>query len=364
MNLNRISCFFVALIVVAPLFVVSVSLSADETPAPDAQFFKVIKTDDVNGMDLMEDLRHVVFAHQDANVVSVWDIDSLKKVASFKTTSPRCVLCRGTCVYVGNFDGQLTVFDGAKKWKKTIEVKLSMPGITTLSAPGGKAFSGQLLGLCEIDLKQRQMVLIDTTTKTAKAIGDAGEISGCAVDFDGKTYLWQGAGGSPARAINGFKSWPMLVDGRDVPAGQPHYDTLPIIRQVQPGPFWFGGNRICKGSPPVPMGKVRDQFVIPDRSKQLAYIFPNRRVLECVELTGTLEAVGTRNIFFPQEHGRFMEMNPHVTCFYDFLSFAVTGRDKKLRIFSYDGHQKLVWTVTVDAFEGEDARTQQAPKEK
>ena len=341
------------------LLVATAVLRAQEKPAPDAQYFEVIKTDDVYGLDLMEDLRHAVFAHQDANRVSVWDIQTLKKVASFESPAPRTVLCRGSAVYVGSAEASLlSVYDGAKKWKKTEEIKLPLANVATLSAPGGKAFKGQLLALCDIDKKQRQMVFIDTKTKQARTVDDPREISAATVDFEGKNWIVQGAGGSPARAINSIKSWPLLVAGRDSPSGPTRYDTLPIIRQVQPGPFWIGGNRICKGMPPIPMGKVRDQFVIADRSKQLAYVFSNRSTLEALELTGTLESVGSRKVFFPEEHGRFIEMNPHVTCFYDFLSFAVTGKDRKLRIFSYDGHQKLVWTLAVAAFPGEDARIQ------
>lgn len=332
---------------------------AEETPAADATTFEVIKTDDVDGVDLMEDFRHAVFAHQGAGRVSVWDIVERKEVATFDTPSPRCVLARGTCVYVGN-DGEslVTVYDGAKEWQKVAEVKLPLANIATLSAPGGKAFKGQLLALCEVDLKQRQLVVIDTKTKVARELGGRAEHSGAAVDFDGKFFIRQGAGGSPSRAIEDCKSWPMLLAGRNVDLAQRQYDTLPILRQVQSGPFWIAGNRICKGVPPVPMGDVRDQFVIPDRRKQLAYIFPNRTRLEAVELKGTLASVGKRNIYFPEQHGRFIEMNPHVTCFYDFLSFAVTGDDDKLRVYSYDGKQKLVWTLTVDAFEGDDAPMQ------
>jgi hypothetical protein len=331
------------------------ALAAEPPPANDAVFFEVIKTDDVDGIDLMEDFRHAAFAHKVAGRITVWDIWERKEIANINTESPTCVLARGTCLYVGHEGlGLLSVFDGAKRWEKIAEVKLPESNVFSLSAPSGKAFKGQLLALCNIDLKQRQLVLIDTKTKKAQGLGGPAEHSGAAVDYDGKFMIWQGAGGSPARAIGGCKSWPMLLSGRNVDLAPPQYDTLPVLRQVQPGAFWIAGNRICKGQPPVPMGAVRDQFVIPDRRKQIAYVFPNRAKLEAIELKGTLDSLGTRNIYFPEEHGRFIEMNPHVTCFYDYLSFAVSGDDDKLRVYSYDGKQKLVWTLTVEAFKGVD----------
>jgi hypothetical protein len=353
------------LIVFLPCFLASAAVAAppEETPAPDAKFFEVMKTDDVYGLDLMEDLRHAVFAHQDANLVTVWDITTLEKVASFESPAPRAVLCRGTSVYIGSGEaGVLTVYDGAKKWQKTNEVKLPLTNVYTLSAPGGKAFRGQLLALCDIDARTRQPLLIDTKTKKAAPVHPAGDTGGASVDYEGKYWILQVGSGSPSRCVGVTKSWPLLVAGRDSPSLPVRYETLQIIKQVQPGPYWIGGFNICKGVPPTPVRKEGfSQFVIPDRSKQLVYQFSNPTFLEARELTGTIESIGTRNIYIPQEYGRYKEMNPHVVCFYDFMSFAVTGQDGKLRIFSYDGSQKLVWTVTVEGFPGEDARIQAEP---
>ena len=347
------------------LLVASAAFSAppEETPAADAKFFEVLKTDDVYGLDLMEDQRHAVFTHQDANLVTVWDIYKMEKVASIESPAPRAVLCRGTSVYIGSGEASLlTVYDGAKNWQKTTEVKLPHANVYTLSAPGGKAFRGQLLALCEIDTKTRQPIYVDTKTKKAAPVHAPGEIGGASVDFEGKYWIIQGGSGSPSRNICVTKSWPLLIAGRDSPSLPVHYDTLQIIKQVQPGPYWIGGLNICKGVPPTPVRKEEFlQFVIPDRSKQLVYQFSNRTFLEARELTGTIEPIGTRNIFIPKEYGRYKQMHLHTVAFYDFMSFAVTGKDNKLRIFSYDGSQKLVWTVTVEGFKGEDARTQAEP---
>lgn len=346
------------------LAVNAVTLAAIGAEGP-AERFSVLKTDDdVFSMDLSEDQKQLLLAHRDADRVTIWDIVTNQEVAAIDTPSPAFVLCRGSKVFVANYGkGLVTVFDGAKKWEKVAEVKTRLENVAILAAPNGKAFKGQLLALCDVSEKERQMLFVDTNSKKSAVLGK-GEISGIAVDYDGKNYFWQGMGGSPARPVVGTKSWPLLVAGRDSPLGPGTNDTLPILRQTQPGQYWFGGNLICKGMPPAGVGKVFDQFVIGDRSKQLAYVVVGT-TLDALELKGTLEKVGSRNIEFPKEYHRFapkIYANPHVTHLHDFQNIAVTGPDGKLRIYVYECFQKLVWTLTTEAFPGDDVRGQKDPQ--
>lgn len=346
------------------------ALSLRITPlvADEPELFSVLKADDdVYSMDLTEDQKLLVLAHKDADRVTIWDILTNKEVGSIDTPAPAFVLCRGTRIYVANCGhGLVTVFDGAKKWEKIAEVKTGVENVAVLAAPGGRAFTGQLLGLCDLSAKEKQMIFIDMVKKRSAPMGK-GDFAGIAVDFDGKAYFWQVNGGSPARYIPGIKSWPLLLSGRDSPQLQGMMDTLPILRQVQTGTFWFGGNRVSKGMPPAFVGDARGQFVIGDRSKQLGYALLTEdkgHYLDAFELKGSLNSVGKRLIQFPKEYKRFdpkIYANPHVTHLHDFQNIAVTGADGQLRIYVYECFDKLVWKLTTAAFAGEDVRGQKAP---
>jgi hypothetical protein len=346
----------------------ALSVGSTQLAAADPELFSVLKTDDdVYAMDLTEDQKLLVLAHKDADRVTIWDILTNTEVGSIDTPAPAFVLCRGTRIYVANYGhGLVSVFDAAKQWEKVAEVKTGLENVAVLAAPGGKAFTGQLLGLCDLSKKEKQMIFVDTIKKKSAALGK-GDFAGIAVDFDGKNYFWQVNGGSPARYIPGTKSWPLLVAGRDSPQQQGMMDTLPILRQVQPGTFWFGGDRVSKGMPPAFVGDARGQFVIGDRSKQLGYALltdDTGHYLEAFELKGTLSQVGKRLIQFPKEYHRFAPKfwaNPHVTHLHDYQNIGVTGADGKLRVYVYECFDKLVWTLTTEAFPGDDVRGQKGP---
>lgn len=355
--------FAVSLTLIAAL-----SVCVPQLAAAEPELFSVLKADDdVYAMDLTEDQKKLVLAHKDADRVTIWDIRTNKEVGSIDTPAPAFVLCRGTRIYVANYGhGLVSVFDAAKKWQKVAEVKTGLENVAVLAAPGGKAFTGQLLGLCDLSKKEKQMIFVDTVKKKSAVMGK-GDFAGIAVDFDGKNYFWQVNGGSPARYIPGTKSWPLLVAGRDAPQQQGMMDTLPILRQVQTGTFWFGGDRVSKGMPPGFIGDARGQFVIGDRSKQLGYALltdETGHYLEAFELKGTLSQVGKRRIQFPKEYKRFAPKfwaNPHVTHLHDYQNIAVTGADGKLRVYVYECFDRLVWTLTTEAFPGDDVREQKAP---
>jgi hypothetical protein len=325
----------------------------DPQDASPATFAPLNASADVHAIDLTEDEQNLVLAHKDANLVSIWDIATNKEIASFETPEPAFVMCRGSRIYVANYGpGLVSVFDGAPNWMKIAEIKTGTEKVAYLTAPGGSAFKGQMLALGDLEPEKKQVVFVDTVAKRARLLGGPMAMTITTVDYDGKNYIWQGLRGSPSRSIDGFKSWPSLVAGRESAAGSRRYESLPFIRQVQTGSYWFGGSSICKGMPPVPVGEGRGQFVIGDRSMQLGYVV-TPDILEAVELKGNLPSAGIKAIKFPPNYSRFdgkTIVDSHFTGTFDFQNVAVTGQDGKLRIYIFDGMQQMVYHLTTSAF--------------
>ncbi len=314
--------------------------------------------DDVFWMDTLDN-QYLVLAHRDADRITIWDIPTGLELFSIDTPAPACVLARGTKVYVANYAGGVSVYDGAQEWKEVARIKVGAENVSYLSAPGGKAFTGHLLAMCDVEKERKQLALIDTKAKKSMLMGGVDTMSIATVDFDGKGYIIQGTTGSPSRAIRGIKSWPLLLAGRDSPFVDGRYDTLPFLRQIHSSSWWFGGAMLCKGLPPVPV-PVSDrslQFIVGDRAKALAYgLTPEN--LTALELKGNLKPVEIRQSKFPPEYTRFdgkTHINSRETEMFDFQHVAITMEDK-LHLFVYDGLQKQVYSLTTDAFEGDDLR--------
>lgn len=315
----------------------------------DAGIFDVIATDHVvYTMALTEDGRYLVIAHDDANLLTIWDVAVGKVIANVATPTPQALLCRGDEVFVGSRTSPMIRVYSQKDWKPSNELSVGKSGVYLLSAAGGKNFKGQLFVSCGNE-SGGEVVLIDAERDARRGITNK-YLLAC-VSWDGDTIL------STNHFSVGFAGFSFrdFVDGRNNRNGPervvetrdaPHY-----LYQVGDG-YWFGDNKVMGGKPLEPILESRDQIIVPDKSGKLVYCI-GKEQLVAKGLNTAFPQYGSRPVVWPAEvRDRFdavlaSERRRDKRIYDAPLAATIDGQ---LHLFVIDNKKKCVLTANVPAY--------------
>ncbi|MEZ5943612.1 MAG: trypsin-like peptidase domain-containing protein [Planctomycetaceae bacterium] len=257
----------------------------------------------VTSMDMSDDGRYVIFTHQAANLISVFDVLQQKVLYSRSSTAPRSVLCRNGQAYIANFgEGTISVYSQGNEWRRTNQLQVIKPGIVHLSAPSGSYFANELLVTChgegnQASYQDSHIYLVDTQADKCREVANAALAT---TSFDGNLVVTQGSfnlspsGGIAAYNYDEFMQ--LASQAKRVYAGG--VLQTPYVYQSHPGGYWLGGNIVFGGVPlaeiPGDMGKL----IVPDLSQKLIYTL-TQDIVRAHRLNTSLTELGMRKARYP-----------------------------------------------------------------
>ncbi len=140
------------------------------------------------GAALTEDARYLVVAHEKANLLSIYDIEAGKVLATVKSHSPGVMCCRGDLIFVANKGhGTIGVHSRKAGWKLSGELAVPRKNIGRIDALRGTRYDGRLLVCCWQDSgSDRVVVLVDVQRDECKRLDNSKPLPGDALlDFSG-----------------------------------------------------------------------------------------------------------------------------------------------------------------------------------
>ncbi len=245
---------------------------------------------------MTEDGRYVVCTHQTANLVSFYDVQAERLVATLPSKAPRAVLCRGGRVFVGNYGaGTISVFSPMPQWTQTNQLQVDEPNIMSLSAAGGTNFREELLVLCH----PTKIFHLDVRQDRCKEVG---RMALATVSYDGKIVMTQESfNQSPSGGLAAYPyvdfikhSHQAVFAGGELQNG--------FVYQVHPGGYWLSRNTVYGGTISAVQHEVGN-LLVPDYSQKVVYaLTPN--ILRAHLLNVAFTEVGKRKVEFPDRETR------------------------------------------------------------
>ena len=108
-----------------------------------------------------EDGSLLLVAHEEADLVTAWDVKTVQKVAEARCESPRFILCRGGKLFVANCGkSTISVIDPAHEWQIVDMVDSGALDVCYLSAPGGEFFQGHIVATGEAVQPQKYLSIL------------------------------------------------------------------------------------------------------------------------------------------------------------------------------------------------------------
>lgn len=322
------------------LLAAMLAIPATAFPA-GVEFSKLAVPGPVGAMAVTEDGRTLVASHTTVHRVTVWDVATAKQIKSIECTSPGAVLCRGGRVYVANRGkATITVFSPAKDWEPVDELESGILGPVHLSAPAGQHFSGRLLvsSLETVDGRGDVRRVYVAEDKNERLYGDKGVAVAFCECAGRRGFLLSFSSGRLFRVRPNARQ----------------KSKLPILFQAREGPYWFGGNRVHEGFPPVTLDRAYGILAVADRKRDVFYALDSSSI-RCVALDQGLSAGATRPATYPADFRRFYPRpgaadQEELYRKTDFLHVALTlGPD--LHLYLYDAATRSVYHAKTAAFE-------------
>jgi DNA-binding beta-propeller fold protein YncE len=250
--------------------------------------------DSVTTMEMTEDGKYLVIAHQEAKKVTIWDVEHDREIKTVSCPSPRFVLCRGGRCFVANYEeGTVSVIDPQNDWTVRDEILVGAKETYYLSAPGGRFFQGTILATCgpgggrvgEITgggVLQNRLFLVDVAKDKATEIN--GQLSGgiAAFSYDGREVVVHG----PFMQRDG-KSSIAWYHARSFLGGKSERQRhaaaratrASLLYQVRESSFWYGWDGLSAGVPPVRFSGVEEGLAFGDYTRPLVYVVKGSEVL-------------------------------------------------------------------------------------
>ena len=301
-------------------------------------------------MALSEDGRSLLLAHQEANLVTAWDVTTGKQTAAIECPSPRHIICRGDKAFVACFThGKIKVLQQKDKWELAGEIMVGHSGVRHLAAPAGKFFRDQILAVCGDGTTNRTMLIDIAGGKATELLNHAAPV----LSYDGRSM---GVSEGQASISSRFTHVVDLAAGKfDKSFGSPFHfpNRLFFVSQNADTAFWFGRNVLYWGQHPYPLWNAGEALVIADQNvTSLVYSLDDLR-LSARQLDAAVPLVGERSVVGPQPRrastaGRTPGSKTGPTLADHRLPLAVT-LDKDLFVFVQD-HQGTVHRMMTDAF--------------
>jgi len=274
---------------------------------PLAEFRPLPLDKSVTAMTITENGDFLLLAHQDDDLISVWDIKQGKVIKTITCQRPRHILCRSDKAYVINDGkGTITILDASRDWAVVNELLAGVDSPYYLSAPGGKNFKGKLLVTGKKEGRHKA-VLVDIATDRARDI-NVYSLDVATFSYDGSIIMRQeNFDGSPTGMMTTYKVSDFLAGQIRAALSMESSGVNPYFVQVGPGLLWFGSNAILRGDPPK-----RTEFkvagrIFPDVTRSVFYVFDNAE-LTTRRQNEAFDVVTTTKVTFP--HG-FDRQNPY-----------------------------------------------------
>lgn len=281
--------FFCLLMLLAQLFIpggAALAAGAESTLDLPKNEFRPVPTDyPVTNAVIAEDGKHVVIAHENDNLLSVWELPALRPVKEIPCPCPHFLLSLQGRLYVANYDtGTVSVYS-QDNWQLVDQLQSGCNKLFYLSAPQGKHFAGIIIAngynLSANGQYSVEVRAINTADDTNRLLAKQSRPSFPTVDFRGEGLLNFSESGTGLA----FKYQDVLKGADELP----HPETTTfyvgkteqiVLYQPTAAPFWFSCNGaataefLFQGTPPKPVNLLRGQF-IPDLNGQYAYAFCN-----------------------------------------------------------------------------------------
>lgn len=251
-------------------------IAAPEADENVLRFTELLLDDPVTSFEMTEDGRHVLFTHQLANRVSVYDVLGGTVTHVIETPAPRSVICRSGKAYVANFGtGTISVFDSSLDWQLVAKLRTLKPDIVHLSAARSEKFNGELLVTChgpgrQASYQDSHIMVVDVRRNLCRNLSSDPVAS---VSADGALVYTQGSFNlSPSGGIKGWDYNRYTTPGtkRD-PVIQGGSSQTPYTYQLVPGSYLLSQNTIFGGSELQQMPGDFGNLVIPDLAQKVFY---------------------------------------------------------------------------------------------
>jgi len=240
------------------------------------RFNELLLDDPVTSFEMTEDGKQVLFTHQLANRVSVYDVLGGAVTQVIETPAPRSVICRGGKAYVANFGtGTISVFDRSLDWRLVSKLRTLKPNIVHLSAARGDKFNDELLVTChgpgrQASYQDSHTMLVDVRRNLCRNLSSDPIAM---VSADGALVYTQNSFNlSPSGGIKGWDYSRFTTPGakRD-PVIQGGAMQTPYTYQIVPGSFLLAQNTIFGGSELQQMPGDFGKLIVPDLAQKVFY---------------------------------------------------------------------------------------------
>ncbi|HBJ35799.1 MAG TPA: hypothetical protein DDZ51_13845 [Planctomycetaceae bacterium] len=278
-------------------------IAASESDDNVLRFTELLLDDPVTSFEMTEDGRHVLFTHQLANRVSVYDVLGGEVTHVIETPAPRSVICRGDKAYVANFGtGTISVFDSSLDWRFASKLRTLKPNIVHLSAARVDKFNEELLVTCHGEGRQASyqdshVMLVDVRRNLCRNLSSDPLAS---VSADGALIYTQDSFNlSPSGGIKGWDYNRFTTPGtkRD-PVIQGGVSQTPYTYQLVPGSYLFSQNTIFGGSEIQQMPGDFGNLIVPDLAQKVFYTL-TADIIRCHNYNAAFSQIELRPVKYP-----------------------------------------------------------------
>lgn len=285
----------------------SVSRSQTTAEMPDddgvVRFTELMLENPATSLEMTEDGRQVLFTHQMANRVSVYDVLSGKVTQVIETSAPRSVICRSGKAYVANFGkGTISVFDRSQQWRLVKVLKTLKPNIVHISAARGNRFNNELLITChgpgpKASYRDSHTMLVDVRRNFCSNLGSDAVAN---VSADGTlVYTQKSFNLSPSGGISGWEYSRYTVPGTPrEPLTRGGVMQTPYVYQLVPGSFLISHGAVFGGTQIQEMPGDFGDLIVPDHSQKILYTL-TADVLRAHALNAALPQLELRSVKYP-----------------------------------------------------------------
>lgn len=248
--------------------------SLPENADSEVRFTPLTLDEPATSFALTEDGRFAIFTHQNANLITIYDVILEKSVTQISTTAPRSVLSCGDQIFVANYgEGRISVYSISSGWTLTQELNLPKKHVLFMSAASGAAFGGELLVTChekseDGNSTERFNYRVDSANDKSDLVGRHPLAS---VSFDGRVVLTQESfNQSPSGGIQAF-AYEDFAGGDPTRIYGGGIIQTPYVYQPYSGGYWFAENMVFGGTPIAQVHKDLGQILIPDSMQKVVY---------------------------------------------------------------------------------------------
>lgn len=247
--------------------------------------FRPVPTDyPVTNAVITEDGKFVVVAHENDNLLSVWELPKLRLVKEIACPCPRFLLSLQGRLYVASYEtGKVSVYS-QDDWQLLDQLQSGCQKLLYLSAPRGKFFTGTIIanGLNQAVNGQESVEVwaINTVDDTCRLLGKQYQRTFATVSYNGEGVLNFIENGSPfSIEYRDFIKGSVECPQPETEKFQTDKTNQLVLHQPTAAPFWFScsgaamSNFFYKGFPPRGAGNLPAGTAIPDLNGKYAYLF-------------------------------------------------------------------------------------------